>query len=100
MWGGERRNKTDEIKIDILQCYIIKIKVVEKKITNQPVITEKEISYPLRKYKQNTKKFLVKNRVEIPKKIQETDMIQETMFDIILSYYYTFKTGISGYNHI
>ena len=52
--------------------YIIKIKVVEKKIMNQPVITEKEISYSLRKYKQNTPKDVAKNKMKILKKIQKT----------------------------
>ena len=52
--------------------YVIKMKVVEKKITNQPVITEKEISYSLRKYKQNTPKDAAKNKMKILKKIQKT----------------------------
>ena len=55
--------------------YVIKIKVVEKKYRNQPVIMKKEISYSLRKYKQNTRKITIKNRVKILKKFQKTDII-------------------------
>ena len=51
--------------------YIIKTKLVERKISNQPVILKRKTSYSLKSYKQNIKKKASKNRVKILKKIQK-----------------------------